>query len=149
MCGLTFSSSSTFKLSSNISEEEKKLSIWDLHGLLLLLVNVATKWKAIGGSLQFPKHNLNVIEQKLVCIVGGPVQCLRELLAHWLGRDKPPECDPATTSVLAVVLRHPGVNEGQLADTVEREFQPAGMYSSSYHCITMSHIYVLCMQCFP
>ena len=142
VCGLTFSSSSIFthklthscKLSSDVSEEEKKLSIWDLHGLLLLLVNVATKWKTIGGSLQFPKHNLKVIEEKLVCIVGGPVQCLCEMLAQWLGRDKPPECDPATTSV---VLGHPSVNEEQLADTLERGFQPAGMYSTSYHCITM------------
>ena len=64
----------------------------------------------------------------MVCIVGGPVQCLREMLAQWLGHDKPPECDPATTCVLAVVLRHPSVNEGQLADILERKFHPAGMH---------------------
>ena len=108
--------------------DEKKLTIWDLHGLLFLLANVATKWRAIGGGLNFPDHTLDVIGQKLVCIVGGSVQCLREMLAQWLGYDKPPECDPATTCVLAVVLRHPSVNEGWLADTLERTFQPAGMF---------------------
>ena len=107
---------------------EKKLTIWDLHGLLFLLAKVAIKWRAIGGGLCFADHTLNVIGQKLVCIVGGPVQCLREILAQWLRCDKPPECDPATTCVLAVVLRHPSVNEEQLADTLERTFQPAGLY---------------------
>ena len=107
--------------------DEKKLTIWDLHGLLFLLATVANKWRAIGGGLHFPDHTLNVIGQKLVCIVGGSVQCLREMLAQWLGRDKPPECDPPTTCVLAVVLRHPSVNEGQIADTLERTFQPASM----------------------
>ena len=111
--------------------DEKKLSIWDLHGLLFLLANIATKWRAIGGGLQFPDHTLNAIGQKLVCIVGGPMQCLREILAQWLGCDKPITCE------LAVVLRHPSVNEGQLADTLERTFQPActRMY---YHCVTVS-----------
>ena len=107
---------------------KKKLSIWDLHRLLLLLVNVAAKWREIGGGLHFPKHNLNAIGQKLVCIVGGPLQCLREILAQWLEPDKPPECDPATTCGLAIVLRCPSVKEGQLANIVERTFQPAGMY---------------------
>ena len=105
---------------------DKKLSIWDLHGLLFLLVHVATKWRAIGGVLHFPEHVLDVIRQKLVCIVGGSVQCLREMLAQWLGHDKPPECDPATTCVLAVVLRHPSVNEGQLAKILLVMYQPAG-----------------------
>ena len=106
---------------------EKKLTIWDLHGLLFLLANVATKWRAIGGGLHFSDHTLNVIGRKLVCIVGGPVQCLREMLAKWLGCEKPPVCDPATTCVLAVVLRCPSVNEGQVADTLERIFQSAGI----------------------
>ena len=108
--------------------DEKKLSIWDLHGLLFLLANVATKWRSIGGGLHFSDHTLNVIGQKLVCIVGGPMQCLHEMLAKWLRRDKPPDCDPATTCVLAVVLKHLNVNEGQLPDKVERTFQPASMY---------------------
>ena len=69
---------------------------------------------------------LDVISQKLVCIVGGSVQCLREMLSQWLGRDKLLECDPATTSVLAVVLRHPSVNEGQLAKILLVMYQPAG-----------------------
>ena len=119
---------------------EKMLSIWDLHHLLFLLANVATKWRAIGGGLHFPELTLDVIGQKLVCIVGGPVQCLRELLAQWLGHDKP------TTSVLAVVLRHPDVNEGQLADTLERTFQPARMYTV-YHCVTcVCHVPCICHE---
>ena len=123
-----------FQTLLDISGHENKLSIWDLHHLLLLLVNVATKWKEIGGGLHFSKHNLNVIGKKLVCIVGGPVQCLREILAQWLGCNKP----PATTCVLTVVLRHPSVNEGQLADTLERTFYPAGMYNTYYHTVTVS-----------
>ena len=119
--------------------DEKKLSIWDLHGLLFLLANIAAKWRAIGSGLHFPDHTLNVIGQRLVCIGGGPVQCLREILAQWLGHDKPPDCDPATICVLAVVLRHPNVNEGQLAETLERTTQPASMYLSLLCYIVMCH----------
>ena len=93
---------------------------------------MANKWRAIGGGLHFPEHTLNVISQKLVCIVGGPVQCLREMLARWLRHNKPPECDPATTYALVVVLRYPSVNEEKLADTLESTFHPAGIY---YHCV--------------
>ena len=112
--------------SNSILDDEKRLRSWDLHCLLLLLMNVATKWRAIGCALHFPQHNLDVIGQKLVCIVGGPLECLREMLAQWLGRDKPPECDPATTCVLAIVLKCPSVNEGRLANILERTYQPAG-----------------------
>ena len=106
--------------------EEKKLTIWDLHHLLFLLANVATKWRAIGDVLRFPKHVLDTIRQKVVCITEDlrPMECLRKVLALWLGPDKPPDCDPTTVHVLAMALRHPSVNEGQLANSIER--WPAG-----------------------
>ena len=69
-------------------------------------------------------HMLDTIGQKVVCIVEGPMECLRKMLAVWLGPDKPTECDPTTVHVLAMALRHPSVNEGQLADRIER--WPAG-----------------------
>ena len=59
------------------------------------------------------------------------MQCLREILAQWLGRDKP-EYEPASTCVLAVVLRHHSVNEGEVANILERTFQPAGI-----HCVPL------------
>ena len=132
--------------------DEKKLTIWDLHGLLFLLATVANKWRAIGGGLHFPDDTLNVIGQKLVCIVGGSVQCLCEMLAQWLGRDKPPECGPATTCALAVVLRHPSVNEGQLADTLEGTFQPAGIYITTVlqcHVSMLDETTFLFLGCHP
>ena len=107
-----------------LGREEKKLTIWDLHHLLFLLANVATKWRAIGDGLHFPKQMLDTIGQKVVCIVEGPMECLRKMLALWLGPDKPPECDPTTVHVLALALRHPNVNAGQLANRIER--WPAG-----------------------
>ena len=107
-----------------LGHKEKKLTIWDLHHLLFLLANVATKWRAIGDTLHFPKHMLDTIGQKVVCIVEGPMECLRKMLALWLGTDKPPDCDPTTVHVLAMALRHPSVNEGQLTTKIER--WPAG-----------------------
>ena len=77
-----------------MGHEDKKLSIWDLHHLHVLLANVATKWRAIGDGLYFPKHVLDTIGQKVVCIIEGPMECLRKMLVLWLGPDKPPECDP-------------------------------------------------------
>ena len=103
---------------------EKKLSLWDLHSLLFLLASVATKWRAIGVGLHFPEHMLTNIGQKLVCIVGGPCQCLREVLAQWLRRDEPLQ---ATTGALARVLRLSSVSEGELANELENTFSPAGM----------------------
>ena len=109
-----------------LGHQEKKLTIWDLHYLLFLLANVATKWSAIGDGLHFSKHVLDTIGQKVVCVVEGPMECLRKMLALWLGPDKPPDCDPTTVHVLAMALRHPSVNEGQLANRIER--WPAGTY---------------------
>ena len=78
---------------------------------------------------------LDTISQKVVCIVEGPMECLRKMLALWLGPDKPPDCDPTTVHVLAMALRHPSVNEGQLANRIER--WPAGIYQVySFHMYT-------------
>ena len=107
---------------------EKELSVWDLHSLLFLLASVATKWRAIGVGLHFPEHILTNIRQKLVCIVGGPYQCLREVLAPWLRQNEPLQCEPTTTGALARVLRHSSVREGELANKLERTFLLAGMY---------------------
>ena len=52
------------------------------------------------------------------------MECLRKILAMWLGHDKPPDCDSTTVHVLAIALRHPSVNEGQVANRIER--WPAG-----------------------
>ena len=65
------------------------------------------------------------------------MRCLYEVLTQWLRRDNL-ECDPATTSVLAVVLRHPSVDEGQIAITLERTFQPAGI------CMEDTALLVVC-----
>ena len=58
------------------------------------------------------------------------MECLRKMLALWLGPDKPPECDRTTVHVLAMALRHPGVNEGPLADKIEK--WPAGTTAYVY-----------------
>ena len=73
---------------------------------------------------------LDAIGQKLVCIVGGPVQCLREVLTRWLGRDKPQGCVLTTNHSLIRILRLPQVDEGSLANRVERTFQTAGICMS-------------------
>ena len=111
------------------------MSIWDLHHLLFLLANVATKWRAIGDGLHFRKHMLDTIGQKVVCIVEGPIECLRKILVIWLGPDKPPECDPTTVHVLALALRYPSVNEEQLASRIEK--WPAGTLYLSSHSLYM------------
>lgn len=125
--------------------DKKRLSIWDLHSLMLLLltaVNLATKWKVIGVGLRFSEENLKAMSKKLVCVVGGPLECLHVMLAQWLRHDKHAECDQATTCVLAIVLRHPSVDERQLANKLESTFQPAGTYLV-YISITVLQYHVL------
>ena len=119
--------SNSISFSLNHEGTEKKLTLWDLHGLLFLLVTAARKWREIGSCLQFPKHVLDAIGEKLVCIVGGPGRCLREVLTRWLGRDKPQGCVPSTNHTLVRILRLPEVDEGGLATKVERTFQTAGI----------------------
>ena len=131
-----------------LGREEKRLTIWDLHYLLFLLANVATKWRMVRDILCFPKHMLDTIGQKVVCITEDlrPMECLRKMLALWLGPDKPPDCDPTTVHVLAMALRHPSVNEGQLANRIER--WPAGTsYVLQSHWLTSMYcIYIATAQ---
>ena len=107
---------------------EKKLTFWDLHALLFLLMAAASKWRKIGSCLHFPNDVLDAIGQKLVCTLGGSGRCLREVLTRWLGHDKPQGCVCTTNHTLVRVLRHPEVDEGSLANRVERNFQTAGIY---------------------
>ena len=116
--------------SLNHEGTEKRLTFWDLHGLLFLLATAASKWREIGSCLHFPKHVLDAIRQKLVCVVGGPERCLREVLTRWLGHDKPQGCVSTTNHTLVRILRLPEVDEGDLANKVERTFQTEGICMS-------------------
>ena len=124
---------------------EKKLTLWDLHGLLFVLVTAASKWREIGSCLHFPKHVLDAIGQKLACIFGGPERCLREVLTQWLGRDKPQGCVPTTNHTLVHILRLPEVDEGSLANRVERNFQTTGIIS--LYVIHENQIVLCCFHC--
>ena len=122
---------------------EKKLTFRDLHALLFLLVAAANKWREIGFCLNFPTDVLDAIGQKLACILGGPERCLREVLTQWVGRDKPQGCVPSTNHTLIRVLRLPEIDEGGLANRVERTFQTEGtMYMYMY--VMHKNICILC-----
>ena len=144
MLNLSVSKCTSFSLNHE-GTGEKKLTIWDLHALLFLLLTAANKWREIGSCLHFPKHVLDAIGQKLVCIVGGPERCLREVLARWLGRDKPQGCVSTTNHTLVRVLRLPEVDEGGLANKVERTFQTEGI-CMSYIKISIYFVFFIAVE---
>ena len=102
--------------------EEEELSIWDLHGLLILLQCVAAKWRSIGLALGFLDRELHVIEIKPENVDGGPLHCFRDLLSRWL-KWEPPNHTWPTVKDLARALRHPFVGEKRLANKLEEEYK--------------------------
>ena len=84
-------------------------SLWDLHGLFILLVHAASKWRLIGQALQYGVREIN--EDTLMCFRG--------LLSQWLQcRDTRP-----TVTALAEALRDPSVRENELAISLEEVFK--------------------------
>ena len=105
---------------------DKVLSIWDLHGLLTLLAHAATKWRFIGLALCFSDPHLETIAQKLTFVVGGPLECFRDMLSQWL-RWGPPDHDQPTVNALSTALRAPTVQEMKLANELQQTFTPSSM----------------------
>ena len=103
---------------------DKVLSIWDLHGLLTLLAHAATKWRFIGLALCFSDPHLDIIAHKLTNVVGGPLECFRDMLSQWL-RWGPPDHDQPTVNALATALRAPTVQEKRLANELQQSFTPS------------------------
>ena len=88
-----------------VNDDYPAFSLWDLHGLFILLVHAASKWRLIG--------------QVLKCESNEDTKCFRGLLSQWLQcRDTRP-----TVTALAEALRDPSVRENELAITLEEAFK--------------------------
>ena len=91
-----------------------------------MLAHAATKWRFIGLGLCFSDPQLETIAHKLTNVVGGPLECFRDMLSQWL-RWGPPNHDKPTVSALVTALRAPTVEEKRLANELQKSFTPTSM----------------------
>ena len=90
----------------------------DLNTLLTIMSSAAAKWISIGLALDFTKRELSIIANTPANT--GPVQCLTDLLGHWLNR-APPQHKRATVEAMMEVLRSPIVVEETLAVELDQK----------------------------
>ena len=103
----------------------KVLSVCDLHFLLLLLMQIANKWKEIGTGLGFKTVHLEIISRKFSSAVSAPVLCFGHLLRQWLNMGSPDHAKP-TVGALVTLLRKPTLGEENLSRELE-DYQPISM----------------------
>ena len=96
----------------------------ELYDVLNELHEVRAKWRYLGGSLKVKESDLAVIRAECRDIL---LDCLREMLSHWLGQVDPQPC----WNAIVAALRTPIVDEPQLAQTLEAKFCP-GMCTTTF-----------------
>ena len=97
------------------------LEITDLNGVKLALWNARAKWRDIGSWVGVDEATLDTMKGK------DHGDSLRDVLSHWLrGVYKPEEKNskPRTWHTLIDALRNKIVNEGVMADELEKEKYP-------------------------